>query len=218
MTTTVRSIITKASELLHDVQNVHWTIDGLVASLSDAQLETVAIKPDTSIAVSTVLLTSGTRQSIPADGISLVDVMRNMKNEATPGRAIRIVLREVLDAANPDWHSSLPSVVAQHFTYSESTPKTFFVYPPQPASPGYVELSYVRTPAPLTIDGDIQLDDIYAPALLNYVLYRAYSKDSEYAANKSLAEAYYSAWFAGITGKAKAESTSNPNITAPATP
>lgn len=46
---------------------------------------------------------------------------------------------------------------------------------------------------------------------MNYILYRAYSKDAEFAANASAAAAYYQAFQGNLAGKAGAEAASNPN-------
>jgi hypothetical protein len=55
------------------------------------------------------------------------------------------------------------------------------------------------------------VDDVYATTLINYILYRAYSKDAEYAANGALATAYYGQFMALLGAKVAAE-----QVTAPA--
>ena len=42
-----------------------------------------------------------------------------------------------------------------------------------------------------TVTGDISVADIYVNALVNYILYRAYSKDSENTLNATLAASFY---------------------------
>jgi hypothetical protein len=49
------------------------------------------------------------------------------------------------------------------------------------------------------VSGNISLPDIYGNALGDYVLYRAYTKDSEYAGNAQRAVAHYTA-FANALG------------------
>jgi hypothetical protein len=70
---------------------------------------------------------------------------------------------------------------------------------------------YLASPTDATLTSTITLDDIYISALTDYTLYRAYSKDAEYAANTTLASAYYQNFTALIQGKATAEMASNPN-------
>ena len=49
------------------------------------------------------------------------------------------------------------------------------------------------------------------PAIVNYALYRCYSKDAEYAANAQLAAAYYQAFNAQMVGRTNAEMGSDVN-------
>jgi hypothetical protein len=212
-TITVSSLLGKVAILLTDTTYTRWTQDELLGWLNDGQRELVALKPNAYVKLTAAQLVAGTRQSLPSDGFELVDVVRNLGTDgATPGRAIRQVSREILDAQNPDWHSSTADATVKHFTYSILNPKTFYVYPPQPAdSRGYAELVYFATPADATSNGTITLDDIYVTALQNYVLYRAYLKDAEYGGNAALSAGYYAQFSAILGGKAAAEAGTNPN-------
>jgi hypothetical protein len=70
-------------------------------------------------------------------------------------------------------------------------PRKFYVYPGVSGS-AYVEVVYSKNPTNLTAGTDlIQVDDIFANALINFVLYRAFLKESEYAANLATAGSYY---------------------------
>ena len=52
---------------------------------------------------------------------------------------------------------------------------------------------YSKNPTSIGAATDlIQVDDIFANALINYVLYRAYLKDAEFAGNQQRAGNYYS--------------------------
>lgn len=216
-----RAVIEKAQIILQDTTGVRWPSDTeLLGWLNDGQREVMVFKPNANVKNVAVKLTTGTKQQLPADGVQLIDVVRNMGLDGnTPGRAIRIVMREVLDAQVPNWHSATPAAESKHYTYTLLDPKTFYVYPPQPSSgQGYAELVYGATPVDATINGAITLDDIYQNVLVDYILYRAYSKDTEYAADQNRADKHQAAYIAALTGKAKVEVGVNPNSTAPANP
>lgn len=219
-TISVLSILAKASILLQDVTNVRWPQDELVGWLNDGQREVVLYKPNASTKNVALQLAAGTKQTLPADAISLIDVLRNMGTTgAAPGRGIRIVMREILDAQVPDWHYAAAATDVKHYVYAPLDPKTFYVYPPQPTGTrGYVEMAYSAAPADTTLSGTISLDDIYQPVLLDYILFRAYSKDVEYAADSARVAAYQNSYIATLTGKARGEAATNPNATAPANP
>lgn len=215
-TVTVQSLVVEASSLLKDAGNVRWTVPALTKWLNDGQIVVAINKPSASTKNVPVPLVAGTKQSIPADGIQLIDIVRNMGAGETPGRAIRITMRELLDSVLPDWHSSKADAVVQHYMFDKQDPKNFYVYPPQPVAPSKVDMIYACTPDPAVTA--ITLDDIYAPALLEYMLHRAYTKDGEYEGNAVLADKHWQAFMTLLIGKAKSESGNNPNSTAPASP
>lgn len=219
-TISASTVINKAQMILQDASGVRWPASGeLLGWLNDGQREVVIYKPNASVKNAAVRLVEGTKQTLPADGVQLIDIARNLgSNGSTPGRAIRIAMREMLDAANPDWHTSPASATVKHFMYSALDPKSFYVYPPQPASPSYVELIFAAAPADATINGAITIDDIYANVLVDYILFRAFSKDGEFAADSGRAAYHQQAYLATLTGKVRGEVAANPNATAPANP
>ncbi|WP_025915801.1 DUF6682 family protein [Herminiimonas sp. CN] len=200
------SIINRVSILLQDAANVRWPRLELLDWLNDGQREVALYKPNACVRNIDVTLAAGTKQAIPADGNSLVDIPRN-----TNGMAIRLVARGTLDVQVPDWHlPSKASAKVAHYCYSEHDPKNFYVYPPSPGG-NSVEIVYNANPADAALGGAISIDDIYASALVDYVMYRAYSKDTEYAANGQTASNHYQAFIAAIRGKVGAEVATDPN-------
>lgn len=213
-TVLVSSIVNNAATLLQDTTNIRWPQLELVGWLCDGQREIVMYKPNACVRNSALKLKAGSKQELPAEGITLVDVVRNMGADGgTSGKAIRLVSREVLDAQLPDWHSmSGASPIVRHYIYSSQDPKNFYVYPPQPAAnQHHVDLIYCASPPNVGLSDTIAIDDIYATALLDYVLYRAYSKDTEYAGNAGLAQKHAEAFLLAIKGKLTAEAMSDPN-------
>lgn len=219
-TVTVSSVISKVQTILQDTTGIRWPDTELLGWLNDGQREIVLYKPNAFVKNTSIKLIAGTKQTLPADGVQLIDVVRNMGTSgSTPGRAIRITMREILDSQVPNWHADSSSEVVKHYMYSALDPKTFYVYPPQPtATQGYAELIYGAAPTDAVLGGVITLDDIYQTILLDYSLYRAYSKDTEFAADQGRAAAHQNAYIAALTGKAKVEGGFNPNATAPANP
>lgn len=206
-------IITGVSLALQDATYVRWSSSELLYYLNLGQKEVAAFKPNASVTNASVQLVQGTKQSLPSGGLILIDVTRNMGAAGTtPGDAIRLVSRGVLDAQIPGWHSTTASATVKNYMYSPADPTRYYVYPPQPASPTYVEIIYGKMPTALTAISDpITVDDIYASALHNYVLYRAYSKDSEVAANAQLATAHYQAFLSQLVGKVQGETAIAPS-------
>lgn len=193
---TTTSVITRASTLLNDPENIHWTQAELIDWLNDGQREIALYRPSACVRNTDVQLVTGTKQKLPADGNSLVDIPRN-----TDGAVIRPVDRRDLDAFQPDWHSpSKAKNKVEHYCYTPADPKTFYVYP---ASPGgnSVELIYNANPAQVGIGNAIAVDDIFVSALVDYILFRAFAKDTDYAPNTTNATAHYNAFLAAVKGQ-----------------
>lgn len=215
-TVTVNSLIEKASRIIQDQSNIRWPQAEWLADLNDAQREVVLYKPQASVKNVSVALTAGqTKQTLPPDAIQLIEVVRNMgSNGTTPGSSIRITSREVLDAQVPEWHSAANLAgTIKHYTFDARDPKTYYVYPKAPSTAWHVDIVYSAAPTDCVLGGTIQIDDIYANALLNLMLYRAYSKDAEYAQNAQLAAAYYQSALASLGVKGQNEVSQNPNNT-----
>jgi hypothetical protein len=58
----------------------------------------------------------------------------------------------------------------------------------------------------------IALNDIYANVILDYVLYRAYSKDSDYAGNAQRAANHYTAFNNSLGNRVQVEQIATPNV------
>lgn len=201
-TVTARRIVESAALTLFDQTAVRWTPDELLQYVSDGQRETVLLKPTANTLNEVIQLTPGTRQSIPANGLQLVDVIRGMgANGLSPGRAVRQVDRHTLDATRPDWHQDTADLDMMHYMFDDRDPSHFYVTPPQPDPAGHVELVYSATPPEIDgLDDLIALDDAYATALIYFVMSRACAKDSG-TADYGKATAYYNMFVSLIQGR-----------------
>lgn len=206
------SIINKAATLLLDPSNVRWTRAELLGWINDGQRQITIQAPQTNSKISTVQLVAGSRQSIPSDGWRLLDVIRYMgTNGTTPGRALRIVSRELIDSYNPNWHNATKTPVPQNYIFDEQEQTAFYVYPPNTGT-GYVQINYAPVPTDLANESTaISVNDIYQTALLDYVLYRACSKDAEYAPGLQLASGYLTTFMANFQQREKVDKENSPN-------
>lgn len=202
-TITAQTIVDRAARVLEDVTHVRWPEIELLDWLNDGQNAIVLRTPDANAITTEIRLSGGTRQTIPVSGTRLIEIMRNVPHAGynQSSRAIRKTQRRFMDAQNPDWHSDTADYVVKHYMWEPENPKVFYVYPPQPGAGRYVELVYSAPPAPIGLDNPIGLDDVYSGALLDYILFRAYSKDADYTENKVNADFYYKAFEAAIARK-----------------
>lgn len=192
-------IISRAQTLLQDAAGTRWTTPELLKWISDGQRVIALVRPDSCSTNAALTLASGTKQSLPAGGLRLLDVIRNLSEADVPGRSVRLVDRETLDAQDPNWHRASSTGSVYNFTYDNRDPLNFYVYPPATAGKK-LEIIYVKSPVEVTdAANSISLLDIYAEPLLNYVMFRAFSKDAEYGANAQLATGYFTV-FSNLLG------------------
>ena len=124
-------IIDRVRIVLNDAAGTRWPNAELFQWITDAQLLIALVRPDEVNATANVALAAGTKQTIPSDGLRLLDVKRNLKDaQGTPGRAIRIIEQSDLDLFNPDWHTATQSLEIKHYVYDNRENLAFWVYPP----------------------------------------------------------------------------------------
>lgn len=209
---TAQQLVDRVKIILNDVASVRWLVPELLGYLNDAQRAIVLLRPDAlTKTVSVPLSLNSTKQSLPVEGLRLVAVTRNMGEDGnTPGRAIRMVDRAVLDSQMPDWHASTPGTEVVNFIYDSMNPKVFYIFP-SVGSERHIELVYSAAPTDLVISSTISLDDVYAGALMNYMMYRAYSKEAEFGQNSNLAMSYWSSFTQELGLKTQVDVATDPN-------
>ena len=212
MAVAVNSIISKVGIILQDEDTVRWTATELLGWLNEAQIEVVREKPEAYVTNAAVLLSAGTKQSLPSCGITLIDITRNMgTNGTTAGDSIRIIDKRLMDAMVPNWHNTLRAkAVVSHCMFDERDPKHYYVEPPSDGT-NYIEIIYSVVPSAASAGGNITLDDIYEPIIMNYMIYRAFDKDSDFGSNGERAIRHYQLFLAALGSTEKAEALMNPN-------
>lgn len=141
----------------------------------------VIVKPDAFVVNAPLQLVAGIKQALPVDATFLIDIRRNLgTNGTTPGAAIISIPMTHLDNDTPGWPTDPPSAEVLHYMYDARDPKTFYIYPAQPAmSPTRVEAVYGGTPTMANAGVAIPIDDVYDEALYNFVLAHAWAKNTK---------------------------------------
>lgn len=183
-------IISRANTVLNDANGTRWTEAELLKWISDGQRVIVLVRPDAYSINESLTLVAGTKQTLPSGGLRLLDVIRNLKSNGDPDRSVRMVDRETLDSQDYNWHVSASTGKVTNFVFDNRDPTHFYVYP-QATAGMKLEILYSKVPAEITTSSTaLAVADVYAEPLFNYVLFRSYSKDAEYAANAALAQGY----------------------------
>lgn len=224
-TLTAANILARVNNILQNTGSIRWSSSEQLEYLSDAQREISMIRPSATATHANIQLVAGTEQSIPTDGLRLFSVNRNMSAPTTtqvdggtittPGTGLRAVSKvnlDVLNSEEPSWHDpavtgrAAHGTIVKHYLFDERDPRKFFVYPGISGT-AYVEVIYSKNPTALTSTSDtIQVDDMFVNALINFVLYRSYLKEGEFAANFQRAGSHYQLFTQalGLTAQADA--------------
>jgi hypothetical protein len=210
-TVTAGKIIDKAAVQLIDIAAIRWTRAELLKWLNDGLRQIVLMQPNATNTPGAVQLVAGTRQTLPTGGWMLLGIYRNMGTTgSTPGRAVRIISRELLDAFSPDWHTSTASAVTKNYFYDLQDQTAYYVYPPSTGT-NYLEINYSLQPTDLTSESQvIPMFDVYQGPLLDYIMFRACTKDAEYAPGITLGNLYLSTFTAALSVKEQSEVKGTP--------
>ena len=101
-------------------------------------------------------------------------------------------------------------------SYDPADPKNFYVYPKAASGTHSLEIVFSSSPSEIAISNFvtdtsvISVDDVYANCLLDYVLYRSYQKDSEFAGNAQRAMMHYQSFATALGIKTQADSATTP--------
>lgn len=208
----VSDITNRVGRLLSDPTHVRWPVDELVDYIDDAQRQVVLLVPDANSRTEQFQLEAGSRQTMPAGAIRLLRITRNLgANGTTPGRVVYPTLRGALDAEIPTWHTATGASV-EHYIYDpDSNRKVFYVYP---SATGYVEIVYSTNPAKLTrpanMAQELELSEHYINPIIDWVLYRCWAKDAEYAGNTQRAQMHESSFYSQLGLKGQVAEMANP--------
>lgn len=197
MAFTAAQVMTRASTILQDAGAIRWTPVELCDWLNEALRAIVTIKPNAKAGNVFLTMSPGTRQELPESYTILSRVIRNIRTGpgigplGMPGRAIRqLARREMLDAMIPDWHNPdvLPYSDTVSYVWQDLMATREYWVAPGNTGNGRIEATVgmipqeVAIPAnPLDIasyDAPVDLHDLYQPIVLDFILFRAFAKDS----------------------------------------
>lgn len=219
----VVTVISKVQTLLQDATSVRWSLLELQGWLNDAYRDAVNLRPDCNTLVGTFTCVAGPRQNITAQfpaALRLIEVVRNLATTSDK-RAVALTTRKTLDSQLRTWYANTQSPTIEQYVFDPRTPKEFLVYPPATTA-AQLEVVYSAVPTAHALTAEqlassataevIRIDDSYANALIDYMMYRAYSKNTESTTNATKAGAYYQAFQNALGVKGQSEAASQPGV------
>lgn len=168
MPTSVKNLIDRISRDLIDKRNVRWSRPELIDFMNDAISAIVIRRPDLSSGTSTVETSSNTL-TLPSDAYQILAV-NHIDNVAAT-----FVNISKLNQLYPDWRTTKGAPVC--WTRNEMDETTLFLYP-APEGNVRVEVVYSRTLKVKDEESPFPLSEVYEGVVADFVMYRAYNKDS----------------------------------------
>ncbi len=176
-------------------------------------------KPDSYTKTADQLMIAGTKQTLASDGILFLEPICNLGLDgSTFGAAVFTVDKAQMDRSQPGWHGATADTTIEAVIFNQRNPKVFYISPPQPTeNQSYLRYEYSALPPEIIVtdnDYDVifNLSDECAPNMLNYLLFRLYSKDSGQIADAvQRASLHWSLFTGDIVDREGIETRDDPN-------
>jgi hypothetical protein len=194
---TPQNIITSARYILNDTDSTspRQTDAELLGYVNDGLKAVAILRPALFSTIGDYACVPGQcEQTLNFDSaVSVLDVI-----SIHSGAAVVPFDIKSMNTFNPNWRNDTAGAATQWAKF-ESDPLRFFIYPQAPASQ-ILDVVYVKLPTVYTLTQGIEdLPDVYQPALVDFVVYRAESKDNEHVLSQR-ATSHQAAFVAQIKG------------------
>ncbi len=166
-----------------------WTNAELFVWLNKAMEQIASNRMDAYVLTFPINLIAGVEQYIDPDAVALNGLLYNMGQYGDLiGSTIREVSIDQMNRINPNWTLDEPSQTVIHFMYIRQNnaaripldPRRFYVWPPVPPQGTFVQASFPMIPPTLSsIDQLIPLEDTWETAIYDFILWRAYEKNTK---------------------------------------
>jgi len=214
----VKDIVERAVALYNDEGYARVTRTQYLQFLDDAINQLILSRPDAHVVTATVVLVPGTRQTLPEDGLTLIDITANKTVAGVIGGPIFQVERQNLDYFS-SWQTVTPGSLIEEFAYDIRHPRTFWVSPPSDGTAS-VEMDYsAKVPEyakmaddfAVVMEMEIPVSPVFKGPLVYYMLYLLYSTDSSSANDRNVAAQYERSFYTSIGAEYQATLTVIPH-------
>lgn len=220
----VKDILSRVTTRYNDKDYTRVDQSMYLMFLDDAISQLIMARPDAHVKTSIEQLVAGTRQTLPADGLNLIAIYRNMTRvgaDFVEGSPILQVEREQLDVFS-NWHDGAATDQVDEYAYDERSPKTYWVSKPIDShAVVYVEMdysypldkfSYLTDDFDTILEMDVPLEDVFINPLVAYMLHLLYSTDSGSELDVTLSQRYEQVFYQSLGLEYKAKQLVKPKV------
>ena len=207
MTWTTGDIITRASDALADQcageEFTAWSKSFLLGALSEAYASVAKERPDAFAQTKSVTLASGSTHSL--EDATLVKALTSDGSPVSEeGGSRSYDMGSILSSmycARPAAQQG-GTITLRSVKINPNDPKSFTVEPPIPEGSTAELTATVHGSPPCVSEDDwdqpIAIDACYASSLIEFVLYRAYSRDTADTTSARIAQSHHQAYMQGM--------------------
>lgn len=199
----VHTILDTAAALLNDPRGEFWPRAELLKYLNAGLKAMVPLVPSQFSNTRTLTLAAGARQTLPSGSVALLQAHCVVNADDSIGRGVRNVLKSALDAVSPSWMSAT-SGVTREVAYDPKVPTEYWVNPPASAG-AKIQATTADEPGDVHVFDDVPVDERFHAPLIDYVLFRALTKDADFAKQDTRAAQHYQAFQEGVSGRSSAK-------------
>jgi len=179
--------INEVRRVMLDAASTAYSPADLLGFLNEALRATANVKKDFYVVHGGIDLVAGILQTLPEDGVSLIDITHNVAS----GKVCTQVDKDLLQEANRFWPVDQAEEEVENWAFNPKDPTRFYVTPPNVGGSGVAVFGAYGAVPPEVVDpsDDLPVGDENQHALVNFMLARAYAISSKrYDPTK---EAYY---------------------------
>lgn len=192
---------------LNDLDYVRWTKDDLANYLTDAIAAMSALKPTLFTVFAPLQLAPGAVQTVPGEYTQLIDVLYNLYSDGTQGEPVNqgsFTAARALGRASCTPAYGVGYVVRSYTVHPEND-TYFIVDPPVPAITPLPAVWALLRRAPVVITAETDAvvmanttPETYRSMLLEWMLYRAFARDTESSDSFTKSQAHYKAFYQAL--------------------
>lgn len=165
----ISELIDQVAAQIVDVNHVRWTRPELLDFLNMGLSSLIIKRPDIARTTATQIADTA-KINIPDDAYSII-TLNHVNN-----RAVQFVDINKLNQLNPEWRNDIGAPLL--WTRNELDNESFYLYPAP--DQGYeMEVVYAKAIKVESETEDFPIKQIYSSILFDYMIYRAFAKDSE---------------------------------------
>jgi hypothetical protein len=179
MATKMQDLAALVAQGLADPEHISYSLeDDIYPALIEADKAILNFRPDANTASTAITTVAGSKQSIPAGHLRLIDVPCNLapSDEAE----LRDIYLKPKGELSPGWRTIAQVDIVENYMFDDRNPTEFEVFPPVKVGRKLRVVTCVPFADYGTISGSTEskLPQAYDPAKVEWALYRCFSRDN----------------------------------------